>query len=85
MPTFRDYLSAPSSRVEQSWRALPLGTTGSPYTSGENRISLRTTPEGLRVHFNRGVNIKSPIVYITGFTELVQWVGPREMTRVQKL
>jgi len=45
LPTFRDYISVPSSMVKNSW-PLKIGPTGFPETSARNYYySLRNKPE----------------------------------------
>ena len=61
-PTFRDYLSVPSSRVKvSSWTAWPLkmGPIGSRETSVLNQITPRNSPEDGSIQFNRGGSLRS--------------------------
>ena len=61
IPTFRDFLWVPSSRVNLlSCTNLPLkmGPTGSPKTSVSNHLKPRNNPEGGWIFFNHGGSLR---------------------------
>jgi hypothetical protein len=68
-PTFRDYLSVPSSRAKLSF--LKMGPIGSPETSVLNHLTLRNSPEDRRIQRIWSVTSQSPGLlcdeYLTSF------------------
>ena len=61
-PTFRDSLSAPSSRT--LW-PLNMEPTGNPKTSVSNHLTPRNNPEGGRIQFNCDRSLRSRMGKLT--------------------
>jgi hypothetical protein len=80
LPTFRDNVSVPSSRLKKSknsWTSWPLkmGPIRCPETSGKDYPSAqRYNPEECRSHQHRGGSLKSGIISLTKTVTLsFQW------------